>query len=78
MAHGESSMKKTNEHALAYQKAGGKTKVNAFKRKILDVCKKHGYSIAHEDRCGAFEIVPFEDELANWFDEAIIKLRNWQ
>lgn len=38
----------------------------AFLEEIKDVCKKHGYSISHEDHHGSFVILKYSEEDANW------------
>ena len=35
--------------------------VDAFIRDVVDVCKRHGMSIGHEDGHGAFKIEDFDD-----------------
>lgn len=45
--------------------------VDNFIREIIEVCKKHGMSISHEDDHGAFEIVKYNDSDAKWFSDAI-------
>ena len=47
--------------------------VDAFLNEVLAVCQKHGFSISHEDRQGAFEVVPFNDYDAGWFYDAIVE-----
>ena len=34
--------------------------VDLFLDEIDEVCRRHGFAIAHEDNHGAFEIVPFD------------------
>ncbi len=45
-------------------------KVDVFINEIIDICKKHGYSIAHEDCHGAFLIHGFDQETADWLKHA--------
>lgn len=44
---------------------------DTFIEEVLAVCKKHGMSISHEDHHGAFEIIAFTDEAAEWLREAL-------
>lgn len=47
-------------------------KVDEFIEAVLDVCKKYGYSIAHEDVHGAFEIhIGYDEDYAGWLRKAI-------
>ena len=39
-------------------------------KEIIVVCKKHGFSIAHEDEQGGFIIKEYEQGLAGWLAEA--------
>lgn len=41
-------------------------KVDKFLQEIADVCRKHGYSISHEDGHGAFEIEDFSESNVEW------------
>jgi hypothetical protein len=45
-------------------------KVDAFLADVLEVCKKHGLSISHEDGHGAFEIVAYNDYYVEWLSNA--------
>ena len=40
--------------------------IDSFLEEVVDVCKKHGFSISHEDREGSFEIVDYDDCEAEW------------
>jgi hypothetical protein len=42
-------------------------KERAFKREILEVCRRHGIGISHEDGHGMFLLEPYRSELAVWF-----------
>ncbi len=44
--------------------------IDAFLAEIRAACRKHGMSIAHEDEHGAFVIVPYSDECADWLFDA--------
>lgn len=41
---------------------------------IIDVCKKHRLSIAHEDIGGAFIIEHYKEDNIEWFKDARFKL----
>lgn len=45
-------------------------KIDAFIEEVLDVCKKHGFSIGHEDGHGAFEIEKFNESSSSWLRNA--------
>lgn len=49
-------------------------KVDKFLKEVVDVCKKHGFSISHEDEHGAFTIVVFNNENVDWLMDAHIRL----
>ena len=36
-------------------------KIDAFLEEVIEVCRKHGMSISHEDGHGSFLVVPFSD-----------------
>jgi hypothetical protein len=40
--------------------------VKDFLANVIKVCRRHGFSISHEDGHGAFEIVPFDEGAAEW------------
>lgn len=45
--------------------------VESFLREVTALCKKHGFSIAHEDQHGGFEVWKLSsDEELGWFAEA--------
>lgn len=44
--------------------------VDSFLEEVLEVCRKHGMSISHEDSQGAFEIVDYSEDAAGWLLEA--------
>ena len=41
-------------------------KVDKFIEEILAMCKKHGMSISHEDRHGAFIIENYDEHYVEW------------
>ena len=46
--------------------------VDAFIDDVIDVCKKHGMSIAHEDDHGAFIIEYYSDINIEWLENAAV------
>lgn len=44
--------------------------VAAFLTEIVDVCKKHGLSLAHKDIHGAFTVTWYSDEHTKWLCDA--------
>lgn len=47
-------------------------KIDLFLKEVIDVCKKHNFSISHEDGHGAFVIEIYEDDYAEWLNAASI------
>ena len=45
-------------------------RADRFLADILAVCRKHGLVLGHEDTHGAFEVLPYSDEVAQWLDSA--------
>lgn len=45
-------------------------KIDAFIEEVIKVCKRHRFSIGHEDGHGAFEIEKFNDSNAGWLRDA--------
>jgi FAD/FMN-containing dehydrogenase len=45
-----------------------------FFKEIEATCKKHGYSISHEDGHGAFEIEKYSDDNIDWLKNANFRL----
>jgi len=45
-------------------------KVNDFLKNIIEICKKYGFSIGHEDTQGSFIIEDFKDENITWLNAA--------
>ena len=45
-----------------------------FFKDIESVCKKHGYSISHEDGYGEFEIQKYSNKNISWLKAANIRL----
>ena len=48
-----------------------KLKAEKFINDIIEVSKKHGLSLAHEDRHGAFEVEPYDEENIEWLKECL-------
>jgi len=46
-----------------------------FFKDIENVCKKHGYSISHEDEHGAFVIERYSDYNIDWLKDAFLKIK---
>ena len=40
--------------------------VDVFLAEIIEVCRKHGMSISHDDGQGAFRVVRFNDADSDW------------
>jgi hypothetical protein len=51
-----------------------KEHVDEFLNQVLLLCKRYNLSISHEDANGAFRIVPYSDDLAEWLREARIEM----
>lgn len=45
-------------------------RADALIAEIIEVCKRHGLAISHEDGHGAFEIEPYDDFYAEWLHSA--------
>lgn len=40
--------------------------VDNFLLEVLEICKKRGYSISHEDHHGGFEVRKYDNALGEW------------
>lgn len=49
---------------------GEKPKVDAFIEELIEVSKRHGLSLAHEDNHGAFIVEKFSEANAQWLMDA--------
>ena len=49
--------------------------VAEFLKEILEVCKKHGFSLAHEDTQGAFIVENYKDEDSTWLMYALNRVK---
>lgn len=45
-------------------------KIDDFLQEVILVCRKHGFSIEHEDSQGTFQVVDFFAPAADWLLEA--------
>ena len=45
-------------------------KIDAFLTEIVEVYKRHGLAIAHEDTHGGFEIVALDQQFIDWLMQA--------
>lgn len=48
--------------------------IDTFLREVVALCRKHGFSVAHEDTHGSFEIHGFNDSDAAWLLEAALRM----
>ena len=46
-------------------------KIDVFLKEIVDVCKRYGFSISHEDAQGAFKIEMFGYYNIKWLMDAV-------
>jgi hypothetical protein len=44
--------------------------IDSFIAEVIEVCKKHGFSISHEDSHGGFIISKYNDHDAEWLMDA--------
>jgi ribulose-5-phosphate 4-epimerase/fuculose-1-phosphate aldolase len=56
--------------AGAFGEHGEAPDVDAFLAEVVEVCRRHGMSISHEDAHGAFEVVDFDEGCAEWLTHA--------
>ena len=45
-------------------------KIDAFLAEVIEVSKKHGFSIGHEDNHGGFLVHKFSQDNADWLMQA--------
>lgn len=45
-------------------------KIDAFLIEVVDVCRRHGFSIGHEDGHGSFLVERFDDSYSDWLMDA--------
>ena len=50
------------------------TLIDSFLEEIISVCKKHKFSISHEDHHGAFEIEIYDEARTKWLLGAAEKI----
>ena len=48
------------------------SKVEAFLQEVVEVCKKHGMAIGHQDSQGAFVVEAFTQESVEWLLDAVV------
>ncbi len=48
----------------------GKPEVDAFLADIVEVYRKHGLSLSHEDSQGGFEVEPLSEYNIRWLSQA--------
>jgi hypothetical protein len=51
-------------------KHGESPKVEAFLAEVVEVCKRHGLALSHEDGHGAFEVVDLAAGDLDWLMDA--------
>lgn len=51
------------------------SKVDAFVSELVEVCRKHSYSLGHEDRYGAFIVEDFDPQGLGWLQSAMVDTR---
>ena len=64
-----------DDNELTYKDSNGLNrdfKVEKFLKDVVETCKKHGYSISHEDGHGSFEIEEYSNENIDWLKDANI------
>ena len=62
----------TERYCVKLKKYIEDSKVDSFLNEIVDVCKKHGLSISHEDGHGAFMVVPLSPHCVEWIKQSLI------
>ena len=45
-------------------------RIDAFLAELVGVSKRHGLSVSHQDKHGAFEVVAFSEDAASWLMDA--------
>jgi hypothetical protein len=53
-----------------YGESGENKKIDEFLADVIEVCKKHGLSISHEDGHGSFNIVKYDENTVDWLMDA--------
>jgi hypothetical protein len=62
-------------HRENYRASGSMKKlpeVDAFLSEVLEVCRKHGMSLGHEDHHGSFIVQEYSEENAGWLAAASV------
>ena len=65
-------MRRWFAHKRAY---GTNRKVDEFLKDVETSCRTFGLTIAHEDSGGSFVIVPYNEDLATWLQNATWDVR---
>lgn len=47
-------------------------KVRNFLKELEEVCKKHGFSLSHEDTQGGFIVERYHKDFSEWLQQAAI------
>jgi len=47
-------------------------KVDEFLQAIVEVCRKHGYSLSHEDTQGGFIVEKYNEANIEWLMDAVV------
>jgi len=68
--HGKSYIPDTMWNNNTNQFESMPLEVKAFLADIVCVCKKHGYSLSHEDKHGSFIIDEYKDDNMQWLCSA--------
>ncbi len=59
--------------------AGGRVAcpdVDAFLEEIIEVCKRNGFSLSHEDPHGGFEVIPYSEACSEWMWDAAVRMKD--
>ncbi len=48
----------------------GKPRVDAFITEVIEVSKRHGLAISHEDHGGSFRVTELDEEHIEWLQDA--------
>ena len=51
------------------------TSITAYLNEVIEIGKKHGFSISHEDTGGGFEVVNFSESTNKWLMDASINIK---
>ena len=65
-----------NWDCIKYDYVEQSKEIKAFFKEIEETCKKHGYSISHEDAHGSFEIEKYNEVNIDWLKKANLRLND--